>query len=128
MKLRPGDLISLTRRIRVFALVQAVGVAAVLLLTFAFIRWMLQPYRLLVRTAAKALPHGPTEEEAVQAPGGLVDAFQGVVDTLQRQEREIVALRDRPDQGSLQGPLVENLLSGVVVADAGGAVPAINAA
>jgi len=128
VNLRPGELISLTRRMRVFALVQAVGVAAVLLLTFAFIRWMLEPYRLLVRTAGKALPRGTNEQDAVQAPGGLVDAFQGVVDTLQRQEREISALRQgRPDQGSLQGPLVDNLLSGVVVADAGGAVSAINA-
>jgi len=129
VKLRPVELISLTRRIRVFALVQAVGVVAVVLLTFAFIRWMLQPYRLLVRTAGMALPHGTTEEEAVQRPGGLIEAFQGVVDTLQRQEREIVALRNRrPDQESLQGPLVDNLLSGVVVADAGGVVTALNAA
>jgi PAS domain S-box-containing protein len=59
----------------------------------------------------------------------LIEAFQGVVDTLQRQEREIVALRNRrPGQESLQGPLVDNLLSGVVVADAGGAVTALNAA
>jgi len=129
VKLRPGELISLTRRMRVFAVVQAVGVSAVLLLTFAFIRWMLQPYRLLVRTAARALSDAPSEEDVVQAPGDLVDAFQGVVNTLQRQEREIDTLRRRlPDQGALQGPLVDNLLSGVVVADAGGTVTALNTA
>ncbi len=125
----PGDLLTLTRRIRLFAVVQAVGVVAVLLLTFAFIRWMLRPYRQLVRTARRVLPGEATEEQAIQAPGGLVDAFQGVVDTLNRQEQEIETLRQsHTGVADLGGPLFENLPSGVVIIDPQGGVRALNAA
>jgi PAS domain S-box-containing protein len=126
---RPGDLLGLTRRIRLFAVIQAVGVAAVLLLTFAFIRWMLRPYRLLVRTAGQTLPVPTTEDQAVQSPDSLVHAFQGVVDTLNRQEGEIQSLRQgRSEAGDLHGPAFQDLPSGVVATDREGTVTAINPA
>ena len=120
----PDDLIGLVRRTRLFAVLQAAGIAAVLALTFAFIRWLLRPYRLLVRTAAAALPGPASEEQAIQAPGELVATFQGVVDKLRQHERDATALRASP----LAGPAIRSLPSGIVATDASGRVSALNPA
>ena len=120
----PDDLIGLVRRTRLFAMLQAAGVAAALALTFAFIRWLLRPYRLLVRTAAAAFPEPASEEQAIQAPGELVATFQGVVDKLRQHERDAAALRASP----LAGPAIRSLPSGIVATDAAGRVSALNPA
>lgn len=120
----PDDLIGLVRRTRLFAMLQAAGVAAALALTFAFIRWLLRPYRLLVRTAAAAFPEPASEEQAIQAPGELVATFQGVVDKLRQHERDAAALR----ASSLAGPAIGSLPSGIVATDPAGRVSALNPA
>jgi PAS domain S-box-containing protein len=127
--LRPDDLTALDRKIRSFAVTQAIGVTAVLALTFAFIRWMLRPYRLLVRTAAGALSRETTEEQAIQQPDDLVAAFQGVVDKVQQHERDVA--RWWTADGSAvppAGPAFRDLPSGVVVTDRAGLVTALNPA
>ena len=127
--LLPTDLAGLDRRIRWFAVVQAIGVAAVLALTFAFIRWMLRPYRQLVRAASATLPAIPSEEEAIQQPGDLVSAFQAVVDKLDRHGREVADLWSSSD-GTLApaGPVIRDMPSGLVSVDDLGAVTAMNPA
>ena len=128
--MRPHDLAALERRIRTFALLQAVAAIAVLGLTFAFIRWMLRPFRLLLRTAATALPPHTSEEQAIQRPDDLVSAFQGVVDKLQQHEREAAELWSREDGGIIPpaGPVFRNMPSGLVATDGSGRVTALNPA
>lgn len=127
---RPGALTALDRQVRAFAVVQSAGVIAVLGLTFAFIRWMLRPYRMLVRTAAGALPERPSEEDAIQEPGELVSAFQAVVDKLQSHERDVERLWSEHGAGAMPpaGPVFRDMPSGLVATDRGGTVTAINPA
>src|SRR5262249_37294878 len=99
-----------------------------------FARWLLQPYRRLLRaavqapgqTAALAPPEGATEE-----PDFLVEAFQGVLDKLRAQEQELTRLKgDGPASPSaLPGDhLVGGMSSAVLVFDRNGRLTVLNPA
>jgi signal transduction histidine kinase len=117
------------------AVIQAAGLVLLVVLVILFARWLLQPYRRLLRAAGQApgqmsglAPAGQADE-----PDYLVAAFQGVLDKLRAQEGELQRLRqDRSSAGRdalLPGDhLVGGMTSAVLAFDRDGRLTVLNAA
>jgi PAS domain S-box-containing protein len=115
--------------------VQAAGLVLLVVLVVLFARWLLQPYRRLMQAAGRA----PGDVTGLAPPGGreeadwLVAAFQGVLDKLQAQERELQRLKE-PRAGperraDLPGDhLVGGMSSAVLVFDRDGRLTVLNPA
>jgi PAS domain S-box-containing protein len=117
------------------ALVQAAALTLLVVLVVFFSRWLLQPYRRLLRAAGQAPGEiaGLTAAGPADEPDYLVGAFQGVLDKLRAQEDELQRLRqgrDGPGRGGLLpgDHLVGGLTSAVLAFDRDGRLTVLNAA
>ncbi|MFQ5877319.1 MAG: nitrogen regulation protein NR(II) [Acidobacteriota bacterium] len=126
---------SVDRNLRLIAALQAGGLAFLLVLVILFARWLLQPYRRLLNAAGQApgrlagLPGGASRDGSDE----LVGAFQGVLDKLREQERELCSLkRRRSDEGPRSAfpgeHLVGGMTSAVLAFDVAGRLKVLNAA
>ena len=112
---------------------QAAGLVFVLTLVILFARWLLQPYRRLLRAAVQAPGQVPglSAEGAKDEPDYLVEAFQGVLDKLRAQEQELTRLKEPagPAPSALPGDhLVGGMSSAVLVFDRNGRLTVLNPA
>jgi PAS domain S-box-containing protein len=120
--------------LKLIAAFQAAGLAFVLVLVILFARWLLQPYRRLLRAAVEAPGAVPGISGAAgqDEPDYLVQAFQGVLDKLRAQEHELSRLKGGTggeDGAALPGDhLVEGMASAVLVFDRSGRLTVLNAA
>jgi signal transduction histidine kinase len=129
-------LASVDLNLKTIASLQAGGLAFVLVLVVLFARWLLQPYRRLLLAAGEApgaLPGLAVPGGAAGEPDYLVAAFQGVLDTLRKQEQELSRLKQEragDDGGSpLPGDrLIGGMTSAVLVFDPHGRLRTLNAA
>lgn len=119
----------------IIAAVQAGGLVFLVALVIGFARWLMQPYRRLVRAAGQA--PGALAGIAGPAPPGepdwLVEAFQGVLDKLRDQEGELQRLKRSPGGPPLPDALpgdhlVGGMSSAVLVFDRDGRLTVINPA
>jgi nitrogen fixation/metabolism regulation signal transduction histidine kinase len=121
--------------LNLIAAVQAGGLGLLVLLVVLFARWLLQPYRRLMQAAGRAPGDvtGLAPPGARQEPDWLVGAFQGVLDKLQAQERELQRLKETPAgpdrRADLPGDhLVGGMSSAVLVFDRDGRLTVLNPA
>ncbi len=129
-------LASVDLNLKTIASLQAGGLAFVLALVVLFARWLLQPYRRLLRAAGEApgaLPGLAASGGPAGEPDYLVAAFQGVLDTLRRQEQELSRLKQERagDDGGSSPPgdrLIGGMTSAVLVFDARGGLRTLNGA
>ena len=127
-------LASVDLNLRTIASLQAGGLVFVLALVIVFARWLLQPYRKLLRAAGEApgALAGLAERGGRDEPDYLVAAFQGVVDKLRDQEQELQGLKQRPgtaEASSLPGEhLIRGMTSAVLVFDRDGRLSVLNPA
>jgi PAS domain S-box-containing protein len=119
--------------LRTIAALQAGGLVFVLVLVILFARWLLQPYRRLAAAAGEAPGSiaAPGLEGQPGEPDFLVAAFQGVLDKLRAQEREVQRLTQ--ERGAAQSPLrgdedrlVRGMTSAVLVFDRDGRLATLN--
>jgi PAS domain S-box-containing protein len=126
---------SVDLNLKLISALQAAGLVFVLVLVILFSRWLLQPYRRLARAAGEA----PGAIAGLSAPGradepdDLVRAFQGVLETLRRQEGELLALKQgraaSADAPLLPGDhLIRGMTSGVLVFGHDGRLRVLNEA
>ncbi|HYS06574.1 MAG TPA: ATP-binding protein [Candidatus Dormibacteraeota bacterium] len=125
---------SVAFNLTLIAAFQAAGLVFILTLVILFARWLLQPYRRLLRAAVQApgqVP-GPPPEGGKDEPDYLVEAFQGVLDKLRAQEQELTRLKvpaGPVSQSTLPGDhLVGGMSSAVLVFDRGGRLTVLNPA
>ena len=117
------------------AAVQAGSLVFLVALVVGFARWLMQPYRRLMRAAGQAPGAlagiaGPASRDE---PDWLVGAFQGVLDRLRDQEGELQRLKrpadGLPDPRILPGDhLVGGMSSAVLVFDREGRLTVLNPA
>ena len=123
--------------LRVLAALQAGGLVVMLVLVIAFARWLLQPYRRLL-SAAGTTPgtmSGLGGGGSIDAGEELVAAFEGVLDKLRAQEREVQSLsggeRGGPGEGGSPFPgdhLIAGMTSAVLAFDRDGRLATLNGA
>jgi PAS domain S-box-containing protein len=123
------------RSLRAIAMLQAAGLVFLLVLVILFARWLLQPYRRLLSAAGQAPGSLQGWSAGGLSDGGdeLVRAFQGVLDKLRGQERELISLNQgggsRRSGASFPGEqLIGGMTSAVLVFDAAGRLAVMNAA
>jgi signal transduction histidine kinase len=104
-------------------------------LVILFARWLLQPYRRLLSAAGQAPGSLRGWSGAGLRDGGdeLVQAFQGVLDKLRGQERELISLNQvgAVERGERLFPgerLIGGMTSAVLVFEAGGRLAVMNPA
>lgn len=114
---------------------QAAGLVLLVVLVILFARWLLQPYRKLLMAAGQT----PGDAAGLAPAGGrgeadwLVEAFQGVIDKMRAQDRELLRLKEHPagsePQAILPGDhLVGGMTSAVLVFDRDGRLSVLNPA
>ncbi len=115
--------------------VQAVSLLFLVGLVVGFARWLMQPYRRLMRAAGQApgALAGIGGAAPRDEPDWLVGAFQGVLDKLRDQEGELQRLKrpagGTPDPRILPGDhLVGGMSSAVLVFDGDGRLTVLNPA
>jgi two-component system, NtrC family, nitrogen regulation sensor histidine kinase GlnL len=119
--------------LRAVAALQAGGLVVLLVLVILFARWLLQPYRRLLRAAGGAPSRAGAAPPAAGSDGGeeLVAAFEGVLAKLRGQESELLRLKqgraDGPGADRLPGEhLIAGMTSAVLVFDRDGRLAALN--